>query len=129
MTKTIEYTVRFNTNPANVYDALMDSEKHTAFCGAPATIENKEGGSFSCYGGALQGTTTKLEENKKIVQQWRAGDWEEGVYSELTYELEQKGDQTELNFVQTGVPDKSYNSINEGWENMYWAKMKTYFEK
>ena len=118
MTKTIEYTVPFNTNPVNVYNTLMDSQKHTAFSGAPTKIEKKEGGSFSCYGGALQGTTIKLEENKKIVQKWRAGSWEEGVFSNVTYELEQKGNETELQFLQTGVPDEAYQQINEGWENM-----------
>lgn len=129
MTKTIEYTVRFKTNPAKVYEALTDADKHTAFSGAPTTIENKEGGSFSCYGGALQGTTTQLVKNEKIVQKWRAGNWEEGVFSDVTYELEKKGEETELKFVQTGVPDDAYDQINEGWENMYWAKMKTFFEE
>lgn len=129
MTKSIEYTVRFNASPRNVYETLMDSERHTTFSGAPASIENKEGGKFSCYGGALQGTTTNLVENEKITQKWRAANWEEGLYSDLTYTLEKDGEETVVNFLQTGVPDDHYDQINEGWQNMYWDKMKSYFDK
>ena len=128
MTKSIEYTVRFNASPKDVYNALMDSERHTAFSGAPATIENKEGGTFSCYGGALHGTTTSLVENEKIVQKWRAGSWAEGVFSDVTYNLEKEGKETVVTFLQTGVPDDAYDQINQGWQMMYWDKLNTFFE-
>ena len=35
-TKTIEQTVEFSASPHEVYEALMDSEKHSAFTGAKA---------------------------------------------------------------------------------------------
>ena len=38
ITKTIEQTVTIKANPHDVYEALMDSEKHSQFTGAPADI-------------------------------------------------------------------------------------------
>lgn len=129
MTKSIKYTVRLNTSPQDVYESLIDADRQTAFTGAPTTIENKEGGKFSCYGGALQGTNTHLVEYEKIQQKWRAANWEEGLFSDVTYTLEKDGEETIINFLQTEVPDEAYDQINEGWQNMYWVKMKDYFDK
>lgn len=36
-TKTIEQSVTFNASPHDVYEALMDSEKHSQFTGAKRT--------------------------------------------------------------------------------------------
>ncbi|MHA2031994.1 MAG: SRPBCC family protein [Candidatus Kariarchaeaceae archaeon] len=129
MTKTIEYTVRFNASPADVFDTLMDSKRHQEFSGQPAEIENKEGGRFSCYGDSLTGETIKLVQNETIVQKWRAKDWDEGVYSDVTYNLAQEGDETVLTFLQTGVPNNEFDKINQGWQMAYWNPMSAYFEK
>ena len=37
-TKDIHHTVKIKARPSVVYEALMDSKKHTAFTGAPAKI-------------------------------------------------------------------------------------------
>ncbi len=129
MTKTIDYIVRFQTTTADVYNALMNSEKHSAFTQQPAEIENFEGGKFTAFGGALQGKTITLKENEKIVQEWRAGNWPKGAYSEVTYLLSQDGDETILTFHQTGVPEKAHDEVNQGWQQMYWTPMKNYFKK
>lgn len=40
-TKTIEQTVTFKAVPHDVYEALMDSEKHSEFTGARANISQE----------------------------------------------------------------------------------------
>ena len=42
-TKTIEQSVTFNASPHDVYEALMDSEKHSQFTGAKALISREVG--------------------------------------------------------------------------------------
>ena len=129
-TKTIEQSVTFNASPQDVYEALMDSEKHSQFSGAKASISREVGGSFTAYDGALSGTILELAPDSKIVQSWRGSDegWVPGHYSTATFSLEAIDGGTRLTFVQTGVPEQSVEQINQGWQEHYWAKMKQMLE-
>ncbi len=66
----------------------------------------------------------------KIVQSWRGSDegWVPGHYSTATFSLEAIDGGTQLTFVQTGVPEQSFEQISQGWQNFYWAKMKQMLE-
>lgn len=128
-TKTIHHEITFSAAPPEVFDALMNDQKHAAFSGAPAQIDHKPGGKFSCYGGHLEGTTVELKENERIVQDWRAEGWPKGHYSRVTYTLTPlaEGRNTLLAFDQTGVPADKFEDINKGWHTHYWFKMAPYF--
>ena len=125
-TRTIEQTVTFNASPHDVYEALMDSGKHSQFTGAKASISREVGGTFTAYDGALSGTILELVPDAKIVQSWRGSDdgWVPGHYSTATFTLEAVDGGTRLTFVQTGVPEQSFEQISQGWQTYYWAKMK-----
>lgn len=125
-TKTIEQTVTFKANPHEVYEALMDSEKHSRFTGARANISREIGGEFSAYDGALSGKILELVPDAKIVQSWRGSDegWVPGHYSTATFSLEAVDGGTRLTFVQTGVPEQSFEQISQGWHTYYWPKMQ-----
>lgn len=129
-TKTIEQTETFNASPHDVYELLMDSEKHTKFTGAKATISREIGGPFTAYDGALSGTILELVPDSKIVETWRGSDegWVAGHYSTATFTLEAIDGGTRLNFVQTGVPEASFERISQGWQTYYWPKMKEFLE-
>ena len=129
-TKTIEQSVTINASPHDVYEALMDSEKHSQFTGAKASISREVGGTFTAYDGALSGTILELVPDAKIVQSWRGSDegWVPGHYSTATFSLEAIDGGTRLTFVQTGVPEQSVEQINQGWQEYYWAKMKQMLE-
>ena len=129
-TKTIEQSVTFNASPHDVYEALMDSEKHSRFTGAKANISREVGGAFSAYDGALSGTIIELVPDAKIVQSWRGSDegWVPGHYSTATFSLEAISGGTQLTFVQTGVPEQSVEQISQGWQTYYWPKMKQMLE-
>ena len=125
--KTIKQTVTFKAKPCEVYEALMDSKKHAEFTGDKANISNKVHGKFTAYGDYIEGENLELVKNKKIVQKWRGSEWEKGHYSKITYELKAVKGGTKLTFTQTDVPDKEYKSINKGWKEHYWDKMKEVF--
>ncbi len=129
-TKTIEQTVTIKASPHDVYEALMDSEKHSQFTRAPANISREIGGSFTAYDGALSGTTLELVPDAKIIQSWRGSDegWTPGHYSEVTFTFEELHGETKLTFVQTGVPEASYEDISQGWQTYYWPKLKAFLE-
>ncbi len=130
LTKTVEQTVTFNVSPHDVYEALMDSDKHSRFTGAEAVISREVGGSFTAYDGALSGVILELVPDAKIVQTWRGSDdgWVPGHYSTATFRLEAVDGGTRLTFVQTGVPEDSYDQIVQGWQTFYWPKMKEMLE-
>ncbi len=129
-TKTVEQIVTFNASPHDVYEALMDSDKHSQFTGAEAVISRVLGGSFTAYGGALSGVMLELVPDAKIVQTWRGSDdgWVPGHYSTATFTMEALDGGTRLTFVQTGVPEDSYDQIVQGWHTFYWPKMKEMLE-
>ena len=47
MSKSIRQTVTFKASPHAIYEALMDSKKHSEFTGGEAKISRKIGGKFS----------------------------------------------------------------------------------
>ena len=127
--KTIKQTVHINAKPQEVYEAYTDAKKHAEFTGAKVIFENKVGGKFDIWGGELTGENVQLVRGKKIVQKWRANDWPEGLYSELTITLESEGKKTRLVLVQENVPDDKADEIDDGWHEYYWKPMNEYFGK
>ena len=130
ITKTIEQTVTLTASPHDVYEALMDAEKHSQFTGAEASISRKIGGAFTAYDGALAGTILELMPDIRIVLSWRADDesWPSDYYSKATFSLEEIDGGTRLIFVQTGVPEQSFHDINQGWRTYYWSKLEQFLE-
>ena len=128
-TRQIRHVVRFDAKPRAIYQALMNSKKHTAFTGAPAKIDARIGGRFSAWGPHLSGVNVELVKNKRIVQAWRAANWPKGHYSIASFELKRASGGTMLVFTQTGIPAKSARNINTGWKTHYWQLLKKAFGK
>jgi activator of HSP90 ATPase len=130
-TKTIKQSVTIKANPHEVYEALMDSRNHSKFTGEKASISRKVGGKFSIFDGGLTGTNLELVQDKKIVQSWRASmrDWPKDHYSRATFSMKDVTGGTRLTFTQSGVPEKCYESISQGWRDYYWKPMKEMLEK
>ncbi len=128
-TRTIRQSVTFKATPHDVYEALMDSKKHSQFSGGEAIISREVGGKFTAFDGYSEGTNLELVPDKKIVQTWRASDWPEGHYSTVTFSLSEVKGGTKLTFTQTEVPAEQYKDISQGWHDFYWTPMKQMLEK
>jgi len=128
-TKTIRQSVTFKASPHDVYEALMDSKKHSEFTGSKVSISRKVGGKFNVYDGDIEGLNLVLVPNQKIVQSWRYGDWPKGHYSKATFSLKEIPSGTRLTFTQTGVPEQFYDDIAQGWRDYYWGPMREMLEK
>jgi len=128
-TRTIRQSVTIKANPHEVYETLMDSRKHTKFTGAKARMSRRVDGNFSAYGGYIQGINLDLVPDKRIVQTWRGSDWPKGHYSVATFSLKIIKGGTRLTFTQTGVPDREFKDISQGWRDHYWRPMKGMLEK
>ena len=128
MSKPILQTVTFPVPAHEVYEALMDSKKHAAFTGGAAEISREVGGAFSAYDGYISGRNLELVPDRKIVQSWRAVDWEQDVFSTITFELTPVPGGTRLDFTHSDVPDGTETEFAQGWIDNYWEPMKAFLE-
>lgn len=122
----IHQQVTITATPGRVYDALLDAKQFGEVTGAPADITAQPGGQFSCFGGFVSGRNVELLPGKRIVQAWRAQDWEEGLYSIVRFELAEQGSGTELTFDHVGYPDGAHDELDAGWHKMYWEPLRKY---
>jgi activator of HSP90 ATPase len=128
-TKNIKQTVSFKAEPHEVYEALMDSKKHSKFSGGKAIISRKVGGKISAYDDYIEGVNVELVPDEKIVQTWRGSDWPEGQFSKVTFKIEKTPAGSKLTFLQSGVPIEFYEDVKQGWIDWYWTPMKEMLEK
>ena len=125
MPREIKQTVTFDATPKQIYQALIDAGRHSAFTGAKAKITAEVGSRFSAHGGYVTGVNVELTPGKRIVQAWRGKNWPKGAYSIVCFELEAAGKKrTRLIFTQYGVPDRFHERISEGWKRNYWVPLK-----
>ncbi|MFL6231823.1 MAG: SRPBCC domain-containing protein [Thermoanaerobaculia bacterium] len=125
MSNPIHQEVVFDASPERVYEALTDTGKFSQLSGgAPTEISPEAGGSFSCFGGMIQGRNVELVPNQRIVQAWRVGNWEPGVYSIARFELKPEGSGTRLAFDHTGFPEENRPHLEAGWHANYWEPLR-----
>jgi len=127
--KTIKQTLFFKAEPHEVYEALMDSKKHSKVTGDKAVISRREGGKFSVFSGYAEGKNLKLVKDKQIVQSWHSSDFDEGYFSTVTFNFAKEKGGTKVTFKHTGVPSDRYGELKRGWKEFYWEPMKHFFEK
>ncbi len=128
-TKTIRQSVTFKADPHDVYEALMDSKKHSQFTGGKASIGRKIGGRFTAFDGYSEGVNIELVPDERIVQSWRASDWPGDHYSRATFSLTAIEGGTRRTFTQSGVPEEQFSDVSQGWHDYYWKPMKAMLEK
>lgn len=123
----IHQEVIFAGSPQRVYETLTDAKRFSALSGgAPAEISAEAGGSFSLFGGMIEGRQIELVPGRRVVQAWRAKNWPEGVYSVAHFELAAQGAKTRLVFDHAGFPEDQADGLAAGWETNYWAPLRKY---
>ena len=127
MSAHIHQEVVFKASPKRLYDALTDAKQFSKFTGgAPTEISTEVGGAFSCFGGMIVGRNLELLQNQRIVQAWRVGNWEPGVYSIIRFEFKEHRDGTRLVLDHTGFPEDNRDHLDAGWASNYWEPLKKY---
>lgn len=122
----IHQEVFFTVRPERIYEALTNSQSFSEITGAPTDITPKAGSAFSLFGGMIKGRTIELVPHEQIIQAWRVGNWEEGVYSLVKFTLHEEGTGTRLVFDQTGIPAGQKDHLETGWHENYWKPLEKY---
>jgi activator of HSP90 ATPase len=127
MSNSIHQDITINASIDKVYAALTEGEIFAAFTGgAAAAIAAEEGGEFSLFGGMIVGRNIEMIPGQRLVQAWRPGNWEAGVYSVVRFELEADGEATKIAMDHTGFPDGAREQLEGGWHKMYWQPLNEY---
>jgi len=118
--------ISIKATPHRIYDILLDAKKFAALTGAPATIDDKAGASFSLFGGLIVGRNVELIPDQLIVQAWRPTHWAPGVYSMAKFAFNPQGAATLISFDHTGFPEGEFDNLEWGWNNHYWEPLKKF---
>ena len=125
----IHQEIVFTCAAQRVFEALTLAEQFAVLSDAPAEIDPQAGGRFSCFGGMISGLTIESLPGIRLVQAWRAGNWDPGVYSIVKFEFEKIDDlKTKLIFDHAGFPEEHKTHLEQGWHARYWEPMKKYLE-
>jgi len=130
-TKTIRQRAFFpGVKPVELYDALVNAKKHSAFTGAKATCAARAGGKFTAWDGYIMGTILELERGRRIVQEWRTTEWPEASPpSRLVWTFSAKRGGTEAALVHSKVPASQAESYRQGWMDYYWTPLQEYLAR
>jgi activator of HSP90 ATPase len=112
--------------PEEIYLALTNPLTIQLWSGDKAEMSEEPGSEFSLWDGSIVGRNLEFEPNKKIVQQWYFGDQPEESIVTMKLHVHQKGTSVEVG--QTNIPDNDYESIIDGWDNVYMASLQEFYE-
>lgn len=130
-TGTIRQTVELPGSPEEVYRALMTTEGHVGFTGAPARISGKVGGTFTAWDGYIHGKNLKLVRGKRIEQAWRPSEegWPKAHFSKVVFALARSPRGTRLTFTHSRVPVEHVGHLSAGWKESYWRPLRAYLRQ
>jgi activator of HSP90 ATPase len=126
----------FKASRKRVYEALIDTKqfdqviqlsgvmKSMHLGDKPTEISREVGGAFALFGGYITGRQVELVPNERIVQAWRTGSWDPGVYSIAKFELVEQGSGTKIVFDHTGFPKGGAETLASGWKAHYWEPLE-----
>lgn len=127
--RTIKQKAFLPVTAVEIYDALLNEEKHSAFTGAKATCDRRVGGRFTAWDGYISGKNIRLDNGRRIVQEWKTTEWPEGYPPSLIeFTFTPKGRGTEVKLTQKNVPASQAKNYERGWTDYYWIPLKKYFQ-
>jgi activator of HSP90 ATPase len=122
-----------------VYEALTDAKQFDKVIQLSAAVKSgmakapnlpeisrEVGGAFALFGGYISGRQIELLANERIVQAWRVGSWDAGIYSIAKFELVEQGSGTKIVFDHTGFPKGDAEHLAEGWKGNYWEPLEKF---
>ncbi|KAI8916334.1 activator of Hsp90 ATPase [Gorgonomyces haynaldii] len=123
----INQKVEFVCSAQDLFQALLDSGRVRVWSRAPADISAKANTKFVLFGGNVTGTIVEVQENKRIQMTWRLKTWPADHHSNVTIDLIQGDESTELKLVQKDVPIGDKDTTEKNWRNYYWNSIKQAF--
>lgn len=132
-------TVTIHAKAETIYKAWLSTEGHSAITGSPAKVDGTVNGDFTAWDGYIWGMFLELEENKRILQAWRTGEFPSEVEDSIVEILLEEttgldtpqkapGHSTTLTLKHSNIPEGQADDYKKGWEDFYFKPMKEYFK-
>ena len=129
MKESIELIETFNVLPPIIYNAWLDTEKHTQMTGGAAFCTNQVGERFTAWDGYITGKNLKLIDNQLIIQSWKTSEFDStDEDSKLEIRLSKITNGTQLTLIHTNIPQGQLQ-YKKGWIEHYFTPMKEYFKE
>jgi activator of HSP90 ATPase len=120
-------TVTIHARAKEIYQAYLSSEGHSALTGSPAKVDGTINGDFTAWDGYIWGMFLELEENKRIVQAWRTGEFPSEVEDSIVeILLEEDHGNTKLTLHHSNIPEGQEDGYKAGWEDFYFKPMRVW---
>ncbi len=122
-------TVVFPATTKDIYEAWLNSRKHSAMTGGEAKVNARVGGKFTAWDGYISGTNLELAPNARIVQAWRTSEFApEDPDSRLEIVLTPTSRGTRVTLKHSNLPPHG-TQYKQGWVDSYFTPMKAYFNR
>jgi activator of HSP90 ATPase len=123
-------TATFETTPETLFRLWLSSEGHSKMTGAEAEASDKVGASFTAWDGYISGRNVAIEPYTRIVQSWRAAEFEdEHEDSEVEILFEPKNGKTQLTLIHRNLPDTFGEQYKKGWEDYYFTPIAKFLSE
>ena len=114
-----------------VYRALTDAKQfremtELSYHSVSTEISPEVGGAFSLFGGVIVGRHIEMAPNQRLVQAWRETSWKPGAYSIASFQLNEVGSSTKVEFDHRGFPQGAGEHLAIGWKSHYWEPLQKY---
>jgi len=120
----------FSINADELFNAWMNSKKHSDFTGGKVIIQSKVGGKFTAWDGYISGKTLELKPYSKIIQAWRTTEFPNyAPDSKLEILFDELKTGTRLTLIHSNIPEGQGKDYEKGWIEFYFEPMKLYFSK
>ena len=123
-------TCHLPATPVEVYDAWLDSRRHSQMTGGAAKMSRRVDAAVSAWDGYITGKNLELTPGVRIKQSWRTSEFpDDHPDSTIVVSLAPLKSGCELTLKHTGVPDGQTSYELEGWKSQYFLPMADYFAK
>jgi len=126
--RSVKKSYLINAPVKEVWKALVDPVYIKNWGGGPAKMDDKVGTKFSMWGNQIHGKNLEVDQQKKLVQEWWGGRWDEPSITTFTLHSTATG-KTRLKLLHTKIPNTEYKDIDKGWDEDYLGAIKKYLEK
>ena len=129
-TEKISVVTEVSASPEDVYDAWLDSKRHSAMTGGRAEIAARVGGRHTAWDGYIEGQIVDLQAGLRIAKLWRTREFPVDApdsHVEITFLPVAGG--TRVAVFHTEIPEGQGQRYELGWEQHYFAPMRAYFRK
>jgi activator of HSP90 ATPase len=133
--RSIEITENYYASCKDLYECFTDTNRVRAYTASVAEINATPGGSFSMFGGSIEGTFRELIPYSSIAMDWRFSSWPDGATSRvvISFEEREKGS-VMLQLKQTGIPESDrygnhdvLNMTQAGWKQQVLLRIRQVF--